>query len=207
MISLPKEKILKYSGRFFLFLTGLAVLFGSLIMTGLEIMANDKNSNNLRNVPIEYTVEMPNGEKISKFYKVPESRIGPENAEYFIKKMRDKLWVDLSKTAEDKSEVCLLIADKRMFETIELIKNNSDEDLIIKTLDESIFHLKESKKILSEEDNKDLEIIKIDQQIDRAGLAYKDIVKSFNYKNEKIDKIINDLESWNQKNIKEKREN
>ncbi|MDD2483078.1 MAG: DUF5667 domain-containing protein [Candidatus Shapirobacteria bacterium] len=207
MLSLPKEKVLKYSGRFFLFLTGLVVLFGSLVLTGLEIMANDKKTNNLRSVPIEYTVEMPNGEKIAKIYKVPESRIGPENAEYLIKKMRDRLWVDLSKTAKDKSEVCLLIADKRMFETVELIKNNKDEDLIIKTLDETIWHLKESKKMLSEENKKDIEISKVDQQIDRAGLAYEDIVKSFNYKNEKIDKIINDLESWNQKNIKEEGEN
>jgi len=201
MFSLPKEKLLKYSGRFFLLLTGLAVLFGSLVLTGLQIMANDKKTNNLRSIPIEYTVEMSNGEKIEKIYKVPESRIGPENSEYFIKKMRDKLWVDLSKTPKDKAEVCLLIADKRMFETVELIKNSKDEDLILKTLDETIFHLKESKKMLSEEDKKDIEISKIDQEINRAGLAYKDIVKSFNYKNEKIEKIINDLEIWNQKNI------
>ena len=201
MISLPKEKVLKYFGRFFLLLTGLVVLFGSLILAGLEITANDKKENNLRNVPIEYIVDMPNGEKILKIYKVPESRIGPENSEYFIKKMRDKLWVDLSKTPKDKAEVCLLIADKRMFETVELIKNNGDEDLIVKTLDETIWHLKESKKMLSEEDKKDIEISKINQQIDRAGLAYEDIVKSFNYKSKKISKIINDLEIWNQKNI------
>jgi len=201
MISLPKEKLLKYFGRCFFLLTGLTVLFGSLILTGLEIMANDKKENNLRNVPIEYKVEMPNGEKISKIYKVPESRIGPENSEYFIKKMRDKLWVDLSKTPRDKAEVCLLIADKRMFETVELIKNSKNEDLIVKILDETIFHLKESKKMLSEENKKDIEISKINQQIDLAGLAYEDIVKSFNYKNEKINKIINDLEIWNQKNI------
>jgi hypothetical protein len=207
MFSLPKEKILKYFGRFFLLLIGLAVLFGSLVLTGLEIMANDKKTDNLRSVPIEYTVEMSNGEKILKVYKVPESKIGPENSEYFIKKMRDRLWIDLSKTAKDKSEICLLIADKRMFETVQLIKNNKNEDLIIKTLNEAIFHLKESEKMLAEENNEDLEIVKIGQQINKAGLAYEDIVKSFNYKNEKIDKIINDLENWNQKNIEEENKN
>ncbi|HPT66035.1 MAG TPA: DUF5667 domain-containing protein [Candidatus Woesebacteria bacterium] len=206
MVSLPKEKVLKYFGRFFLFLVGLVILFGSLISAGLEITAKDKKENNLRNVPIEYIVEMPNGEKITKIYKVPESRIGPENSEYFIKKMRDKLWVDLSKTSKEKAEVCLLIADKRMFETVELVKKKGDEDLIIKTLDETIWHLKESKKMLSEENKKDLEIVKIDQEINWAGLAYEDIVKSFNYKNEKINEIIKDLETWNKKNIEKQEE-
>ena len=173
-------------------------------MAGLEVMAKDKKIDSLKNVPIEYIKVMENGEKITKVYKVPESRIGPENSEYFIKKMRDKLWIDLSRTAKDKSEVCLLIADKRMFETVELVKNNKDENLIVETLDETIFHLKESKKMLSEENKKDIEVSKVNQQINQAGLAYEDIVKSFNYKNEKINIILNDLENWNQKNIEEK---
>lgn len=207
MFSLSKEKILKYFGRFFLLITGLVVLFGSLVLTGLEIMANDKKTDNLRSIPIEYIKEMENGEKILKVYRVPESKIGPEDTEYFIKKMRDNLWVDLSKTAKDKSEVCLLIADKRIFETVELFKNKKNEDLIVKTLDEAVFHLKESKKMLLEENKEDIEISKINEQIDRAGLAYEDIVKSFNYKNEKINKILNDLENWNQKNNEEEEKN
>lgn len=200
MISLTKEKALKYFGRFFMILTGIAVLFGSLVITGLDIMASDKKNDSLRSIPIEYVKEMPNGEKITKVYKVPESMIGPEDERYLIKKMRDKLWVDLSKTDKDKSEVCLLIADKRMFETIELIKNEKNEDLILNTLDETVFHLKESKKMLSKENKEDIEITKINQKINEAGLAYEDIVKSLNYKSEKINKIIDDLKNWNQKN-------
>jgi DNA polymerase II small subunit/DNA polymerase delta subunit B len=60
--------------------------------------------------------------------------------------------------------------------------------------------LEKAKKSLFEENRKDVEFFKTDQQIDQAGLAYEDIVKSFNYKNEKVDKIINELENWNQKN-------
>jgi hypothetical protein len=203
MVSLLPKKSLKYFGRFFLLVIGLAVLFGSLVLTGLEIMANDKKTDSLRSVPIEYTEEMENGEKILRVYKVPESKIGPESKEYLIKKMRDRLWIDLSQTPKDKAEVCLLIADKRMFDTVKLIENNRSEKLILKTFDETIFHLKEAKKMLSEEDEEDIEILKVDQQIDRAGLAYEDIVKSLNYKNDKINKIINDLESWNQKSREE----
>jgi Domain of unknown function (DUF5667) len=205
MISPPSRKTIKYFGRFFFIFIGLAVLFGSLILTGLETMANDRKTNCLRNFPIEYTEKMENGENILRVYKVPESRVGPGNITYLIKKIRDKLWIDLSQTPKDKAEVCLLIADKRMFNTVELIKNNKDGDLILVTFDETIFHLKEAKKMLSEENSDDIEILKIDQQINRAGLAYKDIVKSLNYKNEKIDKIINDLEIWNQKNQEEEK--
>ncbi|MFA7675944.1 MAG: DUF5667 domain-containing protein [Candidatus Shapirobacteria bacterium] len=168
MISLSKEKSLKYFGRFFVLITSLAILFGSLVITGLDVVAKDKEIDDLRKVPIEYVKKMENGEEILKIYKVPESRIGPENKQYLIKKMRDKLWVDLSQNSKNKSEVCLLIADKKIFETVELIKNKKDEDLISKTLDEAFFHLKESKIMLAEENKKDIEIIKIDQKINEA---------------------------------------
>jgi hypothetical protein len=203
MFSLPKEKTLKYLGRFFFLITGLAVLFGSLVLSGLEIMANEKKANNLRSIPIEY-VDEEDTEKKVQVYKVPESRIGPDNIKYPIKKLRDTLWIELSQIPKEKSEVCLLIADKRMFEAIELIKKKKDDELIIKTLNESILHLKEAKNILSKENKKDIEISKVDLQIDQAGLAYEDIVKSFNYKNEEINKTIDDLEEWNQKNYEEK---
>ena len=57
---------------------------------------------------------------------------------------------------------------------------------------------------MSEEDREDIEISKVNQQIDQAGLAYEDIVKSFNYKNDEIDKTINELKEWNQKNNEER---
>lgn len=207
MISLPKEKALKFLGRFFLFLTGVAVLFGSLIFAGLEIMANDNGPDNLRTMPIEYTEEMENGEKILKTYKVPESKVGPDETKYLLKKMRDGLWMNLSKTPEKKSEVCLLVADKRMFEAIELIKDKKDNDLVMKTLEDAVFNLKKAKDTLIDEDGEKVEIKNLKQQVDRAGLAYEDIVKSFNYKDEKIDQIINDLEDWNQKNQQEEGRN
>jgi len=203
MFSLPKEKKIEYLGRFLLLITGLVVLFGSLVLSSLKIMANEKKENNLRSIPIEYIVEENNEKKI-RIYKVPESRVGPDNIKYPIKKIRDNLWIELSKVPKEKSEVFLLIADKRMFETIELINNKNKDEIIIKTLKESVFCLKEAKNILSKENKKDIEISKVDLQIDQAGLAYEDIVKSFSYKNKEIDKIIDELEKWNQKNYQEK---
>lgn len=206
MISLSKEKALKYFGRFSVLIISLAILFGSLVITGLDVVAKDREIDDLRKVPIEYVKKMKNGEEILRTYKVPESTVGPGSKQYLIKKMRDKLWVDLSQNPKDKSEVCLLIADKKIFETVELIKNKKNENLISKTLDEAFFHLKESKLMLAEENKKDIEIIKIDQKINEAGLAYEDIVKSFDYNDEKVNKIINEIENWNQKNIKEEKE-
>ena len=206
MISLPKEKTLKYFWHFSLLIIGLLILFGSLVITSLKIMAEDKNMDNLRKVPIEYVKKMENGEKILKSYKVPESKIGPDNGQYLIKKIRDNLWINLTKESKNKSEICLLIADKKIFESAELVKNNKEKELVAKTLKEAIFYLKESRRQLLKENGKDIEINKIDQKINEAGLAYEDIVKSFDCNDEKINKIIDEIEDWNKKNIKKEKE-
>lgn len=200
MISWLKKRSMRWWGQLFLLLLSLVILFWSLVSAGFEKMINDMRSNKLRNIPVEYVEEIGNGERILKIYKVPESNIQPGDLRYSLKKFRDKLWILLSRTPKEKSEVYLLIADKRMFETISLIRNEKSDDLILKTLDDSIFNLKEAKKSLLEESRKDIEFFKIDQQINQAGLAYEDIVKSVNYKNEKVNRIINELENWNQKN-------
>jgi len=196
----PNKKIWRLFGYFFLLTVSLIILFWSLVSTGFENLKSDLRNNNLRNVPIEYTKEITNGDVIKIIYKVPESNVLPGDFRYFIKKFRDKLWVLLSRTPKEKAEIYLLMADKRMFETTELIKNQKSENLILKTLDNSIYNLMEAKKNLLEEKKKDPYFFRIDQQINQAGLAYEDIVKSLNYKNETINKIINELEIWNEKN-------
>ena len=200
MLSLPKEKIIKWLGRFFLILISLTILFWSLVSAGYEKLKSDIRNNVLRNVPIEYVKEFSDGAKIKMVYKVPESNLEPGDMGYLLKKFRDHLWILLSRTPKEKAEVYLLMAEKRMFETTELIKNGKNNDLITKTLDDSIYNLMEAKKNLFEENKKDPDFSRIEMQINQAGLAYEDIVKSFSYKNEKINKIINDLENWNEKN-------
>jgi hypothetical protein len=200
MNPLLNKKIFKLFSYLFLLTTCLIILFWSLVSAGFENVISDIRDNNLRNVPIEYVKEISNGEKILKNYKVTESNIEPGEIMYPLKKFRDKLWILLSRTPKEKAEIYLLIADKRMFETTDLIKNQKNDNLILETLNNSIHDLKEAKKSLLEEKKRDVEFFKIDQQINQAGLAYEDIVKSFNYKNEEINKIINELESWNEKN-------
>ncbi|MFA6184680.1 MAG: DUF5667 domain-containing protein [Candidatus Shapirobacteria bacterium] len=200
MISWPKEKFLEWFGRFFLIVISLIILFWSLVSAGFEKMMSDMRSNNLKNIPIEYVKEIETGEKILKTYQVPESNIEPGDIRYSLKKFRDELWILLSRTPKEKAEVYLLMADKRMFETVELIDNKKSEQLISETLYNSIYSLMEAKKYLFEENKRDIDFFRIELQIDQAGLAYEDIVKSFNYKSEKINKIINELEYWNQKN-------
>lgn len=207
MISRPKEKTLKLLGYFFLVIISLVILFWSLVLAGFEKLKDDIKANNLRNIPIEYVKEIGNGEKILKTYKVPESNIEPGDLRYPLKKFRDELWILSTQTPKEKAEVYLLIADKRMFEATNLIKDQKNDALILATLNDSIYNLKEAKKNLLEENQKDVEFFKTDQQINRAGLAYEDIVKSFSYKNEKIDKIINELENWNQKNKEQNEKN
>ena len=87
-----------------------------------------------------------------------------------------------------------------MFETTKLIKDGKSDDLISETLKNSIYNLMEAKKNLLKESKKDPDFFKIDLQINQAGLAYEDIVKSFNYKSERTNKIIDELKIWNEKN-------
>lgn len=207
MIFLPKQKNIKWFGRIFLLVIGLIILFWSLVSAGFERLKNDIKTNNLRNVPIEYVKEISSEEKIFKIYKVPESNVQPGDIRYPLKKFRDQLWILLSRTPKEKAEVYLLVADKRMFETFELIKNQKSEKLISETLDDSIYNLMEAKKNLFKENKKDVKFLEINQQINQAGLAYEDIVKSYSYKSEKINKIIDELEIWNQKNKEYREEN
>lgn len=198
MISLSNKW--KWIGRSFLILISLIILFWSLVTAGFEKLKVDIKENTLKNVPIEYIEEINNGERIKKTHKVPESKVEPGSIRYPLKVFRDRLWILLSRTPKDKAEVYLLIADKRMFETTELIRNQKNENLILKTLTDSIYNLREAKKCLFEENIKDIEFFEINQQITQTGLAYETIIKSFNYKNEKINNIIDELEIWNQKN-------
>ena len=149
MISWPKEKNIRWWGQLLLLLLSLVILFWSLVSAGFEKMINDMRSNRLRNIPIEYVKEIGNGERILKIYKVPESNIEPGDLRYSLKKFRDKLWILLSRTPKEKAEVYLLMADKRMFETINLIRNGKSDDLVLKTFDDSIYNLREAKKSLS----------------------------------------------------------
>ena len=48
MISLSKEKALKYFGRFSVLIISLAILFGSLVITGLDVVAKDREIDDLR---------------------------------------------------------------------------------------------------------------------------------------------------------------
>lgn len=187
-------------GYFCMLILGLGILVVSLVLAGFDKLKSDIRTNSLRNFPIQYVKEIGDGQKISKTYNTPESNILPGDWRYFLKKFRDEVWVVLSKTPREKAEVYLLMADKRMYETMQLIKNQSNNDLIVKTLDDSVYNLKKAKESLFEDNKKDIEFFKTDLKINQAGLAYEDILKSINYRNEEINKTINELEKWNQKN-------
>lgn len=190
----------KWTGRILLIAISFIILFWSLVLSGYQKLKHDIKENSLRKIPIEYIKEMDNGERIKMIYKVPLSNVDPKNLKYPLKIFRDNLWILLGKTAKEKAEIYLLIADKRMFELQKLVKENSDENLVVKTMTNSIYNLTEAKKNLYKDNNKDIEFLILDQKINSSGMAYEDIIKSFNYNNDKTNKILEELEIWNQKN-------
>jgi hypothetical protein len=180
------------------------ILYISLVRASLNIMTKDNNESKLRVMPIEFTVNREDGPE-KCVYKLPEVTTLPNNPMYLFKQMRDYLWVELSHDPTEKSEVLLLLADKKMTEAISLYKNNNI-DLALATSEEAINKLKYADKAILENKVKTVQTQEIEKQIIKAGCAYGEALKTIN-KDGRLDenkykKIISELEKWNEEKQK-----
>lgn len=208
MIKIPKKKVAHWVLIILAMIVGGIILSISLVRTSLNTVLKEENENELRTEPIEFLMPDSNGLKEKISYKLPSANILPDNIFYTFKKIREDLWIKFTKTSIDKSKISLLIADKRMSESIILIKYSKMKQAL-KTFQEAMDKLKYSKEILkSYKDNK-IEIEQLKEQIFRAGFAYKQILdnskQSFEKtENEKYKKMVKEIDSWNQIQTKER---
>jgi hypothetical protein len=79
----------------------------------------------------------------------------------------------------------LLIADKKMEEAIMLNQKNGDKDLIIKTSQDAVEKLKSARDLIATMKADDIEVQKINEKINTATLAYKSIINSFKFSDQK----------------------
>jgi ribosomal protein L17 len=189
-------------GRLVRILTlGLAfsILAISLTMASLETAAKNDDDNNLRVNPISFDYLNEKGEVKQNIYKTPESSVAANSLIYPIKNMRDDLWIKMSTDGKKKTEIYLLIADKKIKEANDLYNSKSNEKFIVKTANEALNNLKEAKSNLKDVQLDKTEIDKINQQLMESGRAYERIIKSWKMENEEIDKTIVELESINEK--------
>jgi len=176
-----------------------SILAVSLTMASLETAAKNDDDNNLRVNPITFDYLNEKGEIKQNIYKTPESSVAANSLIYPIKNMRDDLWIKMSTDGKKKTEIYLLIADKKIKEANDLYNSKSNEKFIVKTANEALKNLKQAKSNLKDVQLDKTELDKINQQLMESGRAYERIIKSWKMENEKIDKTIVELESINEK--------
>lgn len=181
------------------------ILYISFARVGLEVIANNSDENDLRVNPISYVTDVNN--VISEnVYKLPEARMLSNNPLYCVKRLRDFLWISLSKEPINKSKVALLVADKKMTEAIQLLQQNNLE-AALDTSEEAFIKLKYADSAVSQISQQSTESHQIKGQIIKAGYAYREILDSMKsngtLNEEKYKQIVKQLEKWNE----EKKEN
>jgi hypothetical protein len=186
----------------FLIFGGL-ILVLSLARAGLSILAVENQADGLRVKPIKFAVDKGKGQMEWYSYKIPNSGMRRDSWLYWIKDIRDDLWLALADEPNDKVKLTLLMADKKIAETEELIKSGKT-DLALESGREALDKLKYSKQIASlaiEQNN-------LDERIFQAGYAYKMILgaakPSQGEGREKYNKLIEELDKWNEEQRKEK---
>lgn len=131
------------------------ILYVSFARAGLDEVTNNEKYDRLRKISITYT-EVSSGQKIC--YRLPESRTLPNDTWYFLKKIRDNFWIQFSKNPLDKIRIVVLMADKKVYESILMYENkNIDTDFWKNNMVESKSKIDLARSLLNQSDKKDLE--------------------------------------------------
>jgi len=155
-------------------MSAFGILYISFTRAGLEKVNDDEQYDRLRNISISYQQKETGNWQC---YKLPESRILSNNPIYFLKKIRDNLWIQFSRNPIDKSRITLLVADKKISETITLYKKENNNRFLKENMDEAVKKIESAQKIIDQLNQKDLEVKKIKQKIDQTNAFYQYIIE------------------------------
>lgn len=211
MVSIKQKKI----GIEFCFISmavilGILILIVSLTRTSLIGILKDEKENKLRTEPVEFLVQNKDGILEKSSYKLPQTNLLPDDFFYFLKEIRESLWIKLSHNSYDKSRILFLIADKKASETKLLIENKKIE-MALNTIQKAINQLKYSRKEIKNFQNNQNNISQLNEQFFQASLAYQKILDCnqeifSDTKKEKCQRIINDFNNWIKKEKEEETE-
>mgnify|MGYP001565892224 CR=1 FL=1 len=183
-------------------LLGIVIVFVSLTRASLEMIAQGDKEGVLRGDTLEVEIEKANGEKIKEIYRLPQIKMLPTNIFYGFKEIRDYLWVRFSQNNYDKAKMALLLADKKLAESIALDKKGSARKAL-ESGEKAVEKLEYAWTILGEErDNKtnDLRGI-IHRAVSIYGLVIKKMDKEGVDKN-KYEEIENKIKTFKEKGEK-----
>lgn len=172
------------------------ILFISLSRAGLEIAAKQQGQYGV--VPVDF---------IDSIYKLPPVDTLPTSPFYGFKRLRDYLWLTFSNGPVKKSQIALLLSDKKMAEAIALF-NNDQSEIGLNAGIEAVDKLKYADKLIANYEKEDIFKEQMEIQIFQTGNAYKEIMTSINntfgLDEAKYQQIITDLNKLNEEKQKEK---
>lgn len=151
----------------------------SISRSTLDLMLKDEKENGLRKIPIKTEMIDEEGVWGRIDYKFPETRTLPSSPFYFVKRIRDYLWIGFTKNQTDKSRMLTLLADKKMEEARMMDQLGKEKQLIIGTTIEAIDKLKWASDELKNDQLNKVEKIQLQKQINQAKYVYKEVIKSF----------------------------
>jgi hypothetical protein len=154
---------------------GGAILFVSVVKAGWQMTSKQENEGKIRNIPVDITMATEGGQIKKDYYKLPEVSILPTSLWYKVKELRDTLWMSLGDNSIEKAKTVLLLADKKIVEAEELFERN-DVNEAIEASREALNKLKYAEKLISQKEEQNEESKQLEQQIDKAGIVYQQMV-------------------------------
>lgn len=168
-------------------------------------MAQNEANDVLKNDMVKFSEVLSDGETVSGTYMFPQPGMLPNNFMYGFKRVRDFLWVWLSR-GEEKNKVVLLIADKKMMEFRSLSKLG-ERDKAIDSGNEALDKLEYASKLIEDGRPSD-EMRQLRKQVLMAGLAYEKVVteetEGYQIDSDKFTKLTNRIDAWNKEQDKKK---
>lgn len=149
------------------------ILYVSFARAGLDEVTNNEKYDRLRKINISYQ-EVRTGEK--RCYRLPESNTLPNSRLYFLKKVRDDLWIKFSRNPLDKIRIVSLIADKKIYESI-LLYENGEVSLWNSNMKEAKNKVDLARELTNQPSLKNLEIDDLKRKIGESEDFYNYIGK------------------------------
>jgi len=176
---------------------GMMIILVSLTRFSLDKTLTDDRRGEIRKKQIEIVI-LSNGIKKSEFYKLPDFGMLTTDKRYRLKQLRDWIWVKITNKAQDKTNLLMLMADKKIAETDYLLKQGQIE-LAVEAGIEALDKLKYAKSVWENSLDNNPET---DQRIYLAGYVYQEIlredIKQLSINNENLNKLTETINQWNE---------
>lgn len=176
---------------------GIMIILVSLTRFSLDKTLTDDRKGEIRKKQVEIVI-INNGSKKSEFYMLPDFGMLPTDKRYRLKELRDWIWIKATNKNQDKTNLLMLMADKKIAETDHLLKQGQIE-LAVKAGIEALDKLQYAKSVWENSLDNNQET---DQRIYLAGYVYQEIIrediKQLSINNENLNKLIESINQWNE---------